>query len=69
MNNQELTPEEMAALGLSRDLANAIVALPMQPLSGNDTVDAYYHLRAIQSIILSRAGVRANLSKLDTVFI
>lgn len=60
---EQLTRAEQALLELTADVANAFVVLPETFEHGSygkhDQADVYFHLLAIQNIILARVGSRA----------
>ena len=56
MDDIKFTMAELLALGLTRDLFNRMVQLPVMHPSDNREVE--YHIHAIQNIILARCGQR-----------
>lgn len=54
-----MTRLEKQVMRLSADLANTMKRLPaIDRRTHHDTEDAYFHIRAIQSILLARDGLK-----------
>lgn len=55
---EKLTRNELALMELTGSIANGFIALPDLGYSDSDQSDVYFHLRAIQNIILARPSYR-----------
>lgn len=51
-----MTEQENKVIGLTRDIWNKFLELPVQ--SQDDTQEFRFHIHALQNIILAREGVR-----------